>query len=65
MTQVGEEMMYSRKEAAAYLGCSPTTVWKEADGRRLAFTRLPRGMFFTKAALDAWLKSREVATCRR
>lgn len=65
MRQVGDEMMYSRKEAAKYLGCSPGKLWREANERRIRFTMLPAGMFFTKAALDQWLKGREVAVCRR
>lgn len=59
MTQEGEEVYYTRREAAKYCGVSPRTIDRWADDKDIPLRRYSnvlRGPLFKKAELDELLR---------
>lgn len=53
--------MLNHKDAAAYIGISPDTLWRWRDVHRIPYHHLPGGMpRYRISDLDAWLDTRRV-----
>lgn len=52
----------TRREAAEYLGLSPTTleVWASTGRYSLPFVKVGRRAFYRRSDLDKWIRSRTV-----
>ena len=54
------QRLMSVKEAAAYTGLSPHTVYTMVNQRRIPYIKVGRLVKFDQAMLDAWLKQHTV-----
>jgi excisionase family DNA binding protein len=52
--------LMSVKEAAAYTGLSPHTIYTMVSQRRIPFIKVGRLVKFEQAMIDAWLKEHTV-----
>ena len=54
------QRLMSVKEAAAYVGLSPHTVYAMVNQRRIPYVKVGRLVKFDQAMLDAWLKQHTI-----
>ena len=54
------QRLMSVREAAAYIGLSPHTVYGMVSQRRIPYVKVGRLVKFNQATLDAWLKQHTV-----
>ena len=54
------QRLMSVKEAAAYVGLSPHTVYGMVSQRRIPYLKVGRLVKFDQAMLDAWLKKHTI-----
>lgn len=62
-TQIPNAVLMSRKEAAKYLGVSPSTLanWASTKKFSLPYFRVGRAVRYRKSDLDAFIKNGEVS----
>jgi excisionase family DNA binding protein len=54
------QRLMSVKEAAAYTGLSPHTIYTMVSQKRIPFIKVGRLVKFEQAMIDAWLKEHTV-----